>query len=291
MKEIFPFSALLAVFAAATFLIILFPEMMAWKLVALKESSPPVKEALQSMEFQISLIVSLSVSAPMFFELLLRALLYGKMIYVLPNVLILTFLAIPDLIILCYVRVFLDYVTLNIILQVRFILFSWLAFIFIKKYGGNNWSTARLTTIFILICSARILGVFKAYVNQQLYDILDAFGIILDCLVCMAFPITCVQWYTYLLNTTKSVAMSTNQYMCNIYVTAYLLTCFGIAMILYTSPNTLDLMKWNANELTLHTLMYTVFYIIVIIFEGRVLQREMLQARYYLSFRLKIITS
>ena len=89
----------------------------------------------------------------------------------------------------------------------------------------------------------------------------------------------CLQRYIYLLNTTKSVAMSTNHYLCNIYVTAYLLICFGMAMILYTSPNTLDLMKWNANELTLHTLMYTVFYIIVIVFEGRLLQREMLQAK------------
>ena len=89
----------------------------------------------------------------------------------------------------------------------------------------------------------------------------------------------CMKWYHYLYGKIKIGIITTDECMCNIYVTAYFLTCFGICMILYTSPNTLDLMKWNANELTLHTLMYTVFYIIVIVFESRVLQREMLQAK------------
>ena len=280
MTEIHRFYVKLAFLAMITFVVILLPEAMNWKMIdALLKESPPVLEALQSSEFQMSLVVSLSVSAPMFFELLLRMVLYGKLGYVLPNLLTLATLALPDLLILSYVRASSDLISLNLIMQTRFILFSWLAFAFIKKYGGKKWSSKGLLALFILICAGRIFGVYKGYVNHRLYDVLNILGIICDSTVCLFFPIMSFNWYYYLLNTTKSVAMSTNQYMCNIYVTAYFLTCFGVCMILYTSPNTLDLMKWNANELTLHTLMYTVFYIIVIVFEGRVLQREMLQAK------------
>ena len=97
------------------------------------------------------------------------------------------------------------------------------------------FTSALLTAIHI--CSAMILCAYKAYSNQRSYYILNAFAIILDFVVCIAFPIKLLQWYTYLFSIAKSVAMSTNQYMCNIYVTAYFLTCFGIATILYESSN------------------------------------------------------
>ena len=280
MTEINIFYIKLAILSLITFVVVMLPEAFSLKMVALANGkSPPVLEALQSYEYQISLVVSLSLSAPMFFELLLRICLYGKLDYVLPNLLTLATLALPDLIILCYVRISSDLISLNIIMPARFLLFSWLAFAFIKRYGGNIWSTTGLLALFTLICAGRVFGVYKGYVDSILYDVLNIFGIISDSTVCLFFLIMSFKWYYYMLKDTKSVVMSTNQYMCNIYVTAYLLTCFGIAMILYTSPKTLDLMKWNANELTLYTLMYTVFYIIVIVFEGRILQREMLQAK------------
>ena len=275
-----PFHIKLVIISIVTFFLIILPEAMNWKMVALaNEKSLPILDAMQSYEFQISLVVSLSVSAPMFFELLLWTLLYGKLDYVLPNFLTLISLAIPDLLILSYVRISADFISLNLIIQARFILFSWLAFTFIKKYGGNNWSSRGLLALFILICAGRVLGVYKGYVTNEVYDVLDDLGILSDCTVCLFFPLMSFQWYYYLFKKTRIVAISTDHYMCNIYVTAYFLTCFGVCMILYTSPNTLDLIKWNANELISHTLMFTVFYIIVIVFEGRVLQREMLQAK------------
>ena len=283
MTEFFRFNIKLAIFSVVTFLAITLPEMMKWKMVDLADGkSPLLLESLKSYEFQISLVVSLSMSAPMFFELLLRMLLYGKLDYVLPNILTLTTLALPDMIILCYVRTAIDLISLNLILQSRFILFSWLAFSFIKKYGGKFWSSSRMIALFILICLGRIFGVYKGYVDYRSYQILNIFGMITDSIACLFFPLLCLKWYYYLYKKTKTVATITNnQYMCNVYVTAYFQTCSGISMIIYTSPNTLDLMKWNENELTLHTLMYTVFYIIVIVFEGRVLQHEMLQAKVF----------
>ena len=278
MTNIILFHVKIAFLSLVTIIVILLPEAMNWKMVALlDEKAPPLLEALKSYEFLMSLVVSLSVSAPMFIELLLRILLHGKLGYVLPNLLTLSTLALPDLIILFYCRNSSDLISLNLIIQVRFILFTWLSFAFIKKYGGNSWSC--LLALFTIICAGRIMGVYKAYVDNFLYDILNIFCIIFNAILFLSFPIMSFNWYYYLFRITRCMVISTNEYMCNIYVTAYLLTCFGICMILYTSPNTSDLMKWNANELTLHTLMYTVFYIIVIIFEGRILQREMLQSK------------
>ena len=280
MTAIILFNVKLAILSMITIVVILLPEAMKWKMVALaNEKSPPLLEALQSYEFQISLVVSLSLSAPMFFELLLRICLHGKLDFVLPNLLTLATLALPDLINLCYVRISLDLISLNLIIQARFILFSSLAFAFINRYGGKRWSSKSLSALFTIVCVGRILGVYKAYVHNILYDVLNIFGIISNSTVCLFFPIMSFNWYYYLFQQKSSVPISTDQYLCNIYVTAYLLTCCGIAMILYILPGSSDLMMWNSTELTLHTLMYTVFYIIVIVFESRALQREMLQAK------------
>ena len=83
MTAIILFNVKLAILSMITIVVILLPEAMKWKMVALaNEKSPPLLEALQSYEFQISLVVSLSLSAPMFFELLLRICLHGKLDFV-----------------------------------------------------------------------------------------------------------------------------------------------------------------------------------------------------------------
>ena len=275
----FYFHIKLAFLSIGTLLVILLPDVMLWKMVRLEhEESPPVLMALQSLEFLMTLVASLSVSTPMFFELLFRVISKAKLDYVLPNVLSLTALALPDLIILCYVRSSSDLTILNIVLQCRPLLFAWLVFTIIKMYGGHQWSHAGLLFIFTFFCIGRILSIYKEYADNGLYNLINILGIISDFITMSIYIYMCLKWFHFIYQHTKRAPITTNQYICNIYVTANLLTCLGLFINLYASSST-DWFNWTTNELSIHTLMYTIFYIIVIVFEGRVLQREMLQAK------------
>ena len=282
MDKAIPFHLMMAAISIFVLFSFFLPNIMKWDIAEYAIADPPpVSVAIQSDEFRLSLVVSLSVSAPVLFELVLRTLFYVKLDAVVPNFLTFTSLAVPDLIILCYIRDSMDLISLNFLLKARFILLSWLAFTYIKKYGGNRWPSKSLLTLFIFLCGGRVIGFYKGYVTNHVYDILNILGIIFDLVAFLILLFMSVKWYNFIFRKTKLTTISNNYYMCNIYVTAYLLTCFGLFMNLYASPNSLDFYHWNTNELTIHTLMYTIFYIIVIVFEGRFLHKEILQTKVY----------
>jgi len=118
MKEISSYNVVMSLLLICSLVVIIVPLSVDWKMVDLA-SSPPVLFALQSDDYRTSLVVSLSISCPMFLELLLRIFLNAKVEFVLPNAIVLTALAIPDLIILTYVRTFLDLYALNYLLKAR----------------------------------------------------------------------------------------------------------------------------------------------------------------------------
>ena len=283
-RDIICFQASLATLSIVTFLVLLVPTLLEWKMVNLeKGNSPPVLLALQSNEFQMSLVVSLSISVPMFFELLLRVLSNAKYDSVLPNIGILVTLAIPDFIILIYIRNSSNLYSLNYILKVRFILLTWLVLTFIKSYGGKMWSNIGLVCLFLFVCVGRIATFYKVYVGHGLYDTLNTLGIISDAVAFLVLLLLSFKWYRIVFRCGAVAAVTTQQYLCNIYLTAILLSFSGIYINIYSSPNTLDWYNWSSNELTIHILMYTLFYIIVIVFEKGVLQREMLKTKVIVS--------
>ena len=271
----------MAMFALATLLATMIPIILDRKMINLTNDKVPVLIALQSEEFKLSLVVSLSVSAPVFFELLLRIVSSAKLEYVLPNVAILMTLAVPDLFILTYIRYTLDLSWWNYVLKARFIVLAWVAFSFIKIHGGNKCSPSGLLFSFVLICAGRALDFYKDYVLKHVCEALSLAQIISDVSAFIVVIIISLKWYHYIIIKLKST-ISINEYMCNVYITAFLLTAAGLFVNLYTYPNAIDSFYWNSNQLTTHTLLFTVFYIVVIIFEGRALQREMLQNKVYL---------
>ena len=274
------FHVMLAILSLATLFFFGLPEMMGWNMVAFTDvNAPPVLAALHSSKFQICLVVSLSASIPMFFELLLRIIFYAKIDYILPNLFTFTTLAFPDLFIFLYSTSSSDLVSLNFILKARMVLLAWLTFALIKKYGGITWSQLGLSIAFIFLCIGRLLAFYKGYLSNELYNIVDICGVISDSLAFTLFIIMCLRWYHHIFSKSKFATITTDQYLCNIHATAFLLTCIGLYLNLYTSPSTLDWFNWSSNELTFHTLTYTVYYIIIIVFEGRALQRDMLQTK------------
>ena len=291
IKASFSFYFVMGFIAISTFATFVIPICLKWKMVILGSiDSPPVLAALQTYQYQTALVVSASVSAPMYIELLLR-LLNSKLKFVLPNAVMLTSLAIPDLMILCFVRVFLDLNVLNCMLRARFVLFYWLALISIKKYGGDRWSHKWLVTAFALACIARITAFYKPYFTNSVNSTLSLLGAISDSISFVILIILSFRWYRYIFREFKFVSPTTDQYMCNVYVTATLITCIGMFTNTYTSPSTPDWYNWNASQLTTYSIFLTLFYVIVMVFEGRILQNEMLQTkvRHYIVNLILII--
>jgi len=279
MKEFLSFNVTMAILGFGTIASFMIPILMKWKMIELEKGcSPPVLTALQSNQYQIALVVSMSVSAPMLVELILR-ILTAKLEFVLPNAVILASLAIPDLIILFFVRIFLDLNALNYMLRTRTLLCILMAFIFIMKYGGSQWSNKWLMSSFVLACVARITAFYRVYMSHGLHDSFALLGLISDALAFSIFVVMSLNWYRFIFRERKIATLTTHQYMCNVYVTATLMTCIGIYVTVYSSPSALDWYQWNSIQLALYSAFFTLFYVIVIVFEGRVLQREMLQTK------------
>ena len=279
MRVFYSFNFCMALVGVGTFITFLVPILMNWKMMELENVvSPPVLVALQSSEYHTSLVVSMSVSAPLFFELLLR-ILNAKLEFILPNAVMLTSLVVPDLIILCFIRVFFDLNVLNVLLKIRFILFMWIALTFIKKYGGGMWPPLSMITSFSLACVSRIMAFYKVYVNHDIHNIFVILGIISDTIAMAIFLCLMLRWYRYIFKERNRASLKSHQYMCTIYVSAALLTCIGLYVNTYSSINTLDWYQWNSNQLSFYSVLFTTFYFIVMILEGRVLQLEMLQTK------------
>ena len=278
-KRLFTFNATMGIIATASFASFLIPILLNWKLAELAHiESPPVLTALRSFEYQTALVASVSVSAPMYLELLMR-LMSAKLKFVLPNAVVLTLLALPDFLILCFVKLFLDLNTLNFLMRARFILFYWLAIVFIKKYGGNRWSNKWLLSTFVFGCIARMTAFYKAYFANSLHDNFALLGIVSDSLAFLIIVVLSLHWYRFIFRDMNYTTISNDEYMCTIYVTVTLIACIGLYASTYSSPTTLDWYNWNANQLSGYSIMYSSFYVIAMVFEGRMLQGEMLQTK------------
>jgi len=278
MEAISSFHSYMAFLLISSLAVCIAPLLARWKGMDFA-SSPPVLVALQSTEYQTTLVVSLSVCVPMFLELLFRVILKVKVEFILPNAIVLTSLAIPDLIILTYVRVFLDLNFLNYLLKARLLLFIWLAFTFIKKNGRNRWSYSGLLSSFTFLCVGRILTFYKGYFSNNIYKVLMISGSIADVSAFLIFIFMSVKWYKFILKDRKLRTMTNAQYLCNIHVTAVLITCCALYSNMFSNLNKIDWYNWNTHKLTVYSLTFTAFYVIVMLFEGRALIMEMLQTK------------
>ena len=160
MNKIHSFHVYLVFMSLTSLLSILLPIIMNWKIAVSSADLHPIVTALQSNEYQICLVIGVSVSAPTFLELLMKV-LSARLDFDLTSAVIISSLAIPDLIILTYVRATSDLSAFNFIMKARNIILLWLVLVLIKRYGGNRWSHTGMVTCFTLLCIGRIIAFYK----------------------------------------------------------------------------------------------------------------------------------
>ena len=273
------FHTLLVLIALTSFISILLPIVMDWNIaVVSSDETPPIVGALQSNEYQVCLVIGVSVSAPMFIELLMRA-ISARLEFDITSAIIISSLAIPDLILLTYVRESLDLNAFNFIVKARSILFFWFVLVLVKRYGGQQWSYVEMVSCFTLLNVGRVIAFYKTYYTDGIKDTLALLGVISDAGAFIILIIMSIRWYRYILSQRKVVVITTHQYMCNAYVTATLISLSWIYVNLYSTPSSLDWYDWDARKLSVFSMSYTAFYLTVMVFEGRVLQREMLETK------------
>ena len=274
----------LAVITFITMFLLIIPFIGNYKIVDYSEINPaPIFYSVKSSEFKYALIVSLSISIPLVIELFIRAVFMKKslqLLYMLlaPNFMTLLLLAVPDLIILFYAVEFSDLYVLNYVLKARLVLILWVTFAQIHSYGGNHWSYGGTLATVIFENVARVLGYYKDfYANPMQAYIMVSIGVTFNTLALITFLIMACHWFHHVYEETKTKPLTKDQYLCNIYTVAGLICWIEISINYFAYPRASNWLLWDPNALTSNTLIFTVFYIVIIIFENKVIQRELVR--------------
>ena len=276
--------------------ICLIPVILNWDLDAGQrdEFKLPIASSLLSKEFYTSLVVSLSISIPLIIELITRPImitkssLFDKVLF--SNCIILLSLAIPDIIILFYVIPYRDLKILNFILRARLVVVFWSSFTVMLNYGGGVVLGQNKTLLCqVFVCSGRIIGNFRSHYVGFTYKALLYSGFTADALAFFVYTTLTYRWLTFVYNDSKCKTQSADRYLCTVYVVATFVWWTGVLVTFYMNPNSVEWSTSDSTKLTVHTLLYTVYYVLILVFEGKVLTREMLMARVSLSIYLHFI--
>ena len=267
--------------------ICLIPVILNWDLDAGQrdEFKLPIASSLLSKEFYTSLVVSLSISIPLIIELITRPImitkssLFDKVLF--SNCIILLSLAIPDIIILFYVIPYRDLKILNFILRARLVVVFWSSFTVMLNYGGGVvWGKNNTLLCQVFVCGGRIIGIFRSQCVGFAYKALLYSGFTFDALAFIIFISLAYKWLAFVyIESKKLKTQSADRYLCSVYVVATLVWLTGILVTFYMNPNSVEWSTSDSTKLTIHTLMYTVYYVLILVFEGKVLTREILMAK------------
>jgi len=155
------------------------PLLLEWKIVRGDSSkTSTIKSAMQSYEFKISLISSLSMAIPMVLELITRMIMNSKVDLahklIISNITVLIILVFPDLIVLLYCIPFLDIFVLGFILKARIIFVSWTSLSLIQEYNCQTYWSAKWSCIFhLLLCISQIPGDYLPYFDTSAIKIIE----------------------------------------------------------------------------------------------------------------------
>ena len=249
------------------------------------DQSLPLAASSQSEEFHTSIVASLSISIPLLIELITRPMmipkssLFDKVIF--SNFVILCSLAIPDLLTLFYAMPYHDLHILNFILRARMVVVVWSSFTVILIYGGGFiWGQGSSMLCQAFVCGSRVIGNFRPHYVGLTHKALLYSGFTFDALAFIIFISLAYKWLAFVYKESKQLkTQSADRYLCSVNVVGLLVCWAGAIITFYMNPNSVEWSTSDSTKLTSHTLMYTVYYVLILVFEGKVLTREMLLAK------------
>ena len=150
-------------------------------------------------------------------------------------------------------------------------------FAILSTTGGKIWSCRINIFMSVLASVAQVLSFYRYNLprDYRLY-VSDLLPLILNLITLISFLYMACRWFHFIYYETKTKPLTTDQYMCSVYTLACAFCLFGFITNLIVNKNVFDWADWDVSALTTHTLLFTAFYIFIIVFEGRAMQREML---------------
>ena len=260
------------------------PLALGWNIPLLdnRDNILPIVRALQSNEYYTSLVAILCISIPVVIDIVVRTLLHpniesAKQV-LFSGAFITTILTIVDLITLLYVTPEVDVNALLFLIKVKVILTASTAIILISEFGGSKWSSFYLLLCFSLICLGRITSFYRIYFNKG-NSYMNTISIICDIFGMSLFLILSLNWFLHIYNETKLKPLTKSQYLCNLYVLAITSCAIGWILSVYSYNSNSNWCYTDATHLVIYSMSYGVYYILILMFEGRALQRDVISTK------------
>ena len=147
-----------------------------------------IYDAMRSTEVLYALILSLSMSLPLTFELFLRFIISpsykSTSAAITHNLAVLLSLVIPDAITLFYVIPYQDTGIMSVVLKLRFLFISWAFLSFLNRRVFDGWSPKISSLLYIVLSISSFPPFYKVYCSPSV-------SFPLEILIGFIFPLFC----------------------------------------------------------------------------------------------------
>ena len=263
----------------------LIPVTLAWNFPfptsSMSSDNPlPVMVAIKSIDYKITLVSSMSLSVHMIVDFFGHALVTPEDFFSyrdsLSNLNLLISLLIPDMIQFFYVIPNVDFVMFHCVQYIRFILITCCTLGYLSTFGGKLWQSDLAIGSCLLILCGTILRFYSCYFTGTdliIFDIISMSAYVLATFeIFFLLKKWCSKIFRHNFSFQKSL-ITFDQYYCNIYLVASIITFSGLwmLMIAYKLPSWY---QYDTLFLVSESMIFSVFYVIVTVFQGRAAVRE-----------------
>ena len=273
-------------------LLLSFPVIFSWKLSGQElDHFQSLKDAIGSTGFKLSLIVSMAITAHMLTDLIGHNIIFSFSNISYKNTISIFILQlsiiIPSLFYLLYVIPYQDIIVYHCVSNSRYIFFTSAIFTYLNFYGGSIWSNWTSVITCLLVMAGCVLRFYALFNEKDFSLTIISYIFFIISSIIPIFPTR--EWILYLYKQkTNSKQMTTDEYCCTVYLVGAYSCLIGLLLLLViTGMGPQD----EVSYLITTTVLFSLFYLIVTVFQSKAMTREaaMLQVNTSLYYSYTII--
>ena len=271
-----------------TVLLCLIPHIFSWKLnypIVASIDSFPILKALNSKEYLISLVSSTSMSVHMIVSIVGHSLLSKGYLYSYRNfyskaLLIITLLT-PDLMQLFVVIPNSDFSMYVLFRYLRYFTFATITLLYLATCGGSIWKSMAPLNGLLVAYSGFIVKYYIYYLDDNESVGLLPLSLCLQGVGTALLALCTYRWCQQLYrNNAIGKKLTSDQYCCNVYLVAFWTVGIGL-WVLATYNRFPDWYEVNTYQVVGENCLYTVYYILITVFEGHAVLMEAITSQVF----------
>jgi len=239
-----------------------------------------VRAALESNQFKLILCSCMSLSVPLLLEIFRDGLLSGSKLIAYDNLasntLLVLVLVMPDMIFYFCVIPQQNIVLFVCIHQARIIAILSVVYGHLYIYGGHFFKQTKCSVWYILGCIGNHIFLWQTFYSDP-KAITSYITLILTFLACFSYGLVAFQWLLnqYNVLSTKVRIISTEEYICNVYIISSILSFTTITTI-WISYGMPDLCRFTINVLIGQNIAFGIFYVLISVFHQGLVRRDLI---------------